>query len=381
MLGTDFLSANRGCGALGYSTIYILNQICREKEEPLEVYSAVHTMGSLSLPADMNVSVSLFLISPKKWEFWKQLQKVFRECDFIIDFTGGDSFSDIYGNKRFYLGSFIKQLAIWSGTPFIMGPQTIGPFQSGAARRFAVHILDKAADCWTRDRLSQAYMEELCGRMPSLTTDVAFSLPTVRNTEICSDKIKIGFNPSGLLWSKNRSFQADKHIRADYREYVTQVLENLTADPQYQVYLLPHVFTRGDSSGENDLHACQEIHALFPDTEIIEDYDSPMEAKGVIAQMDVFIGARMHATIAAFSSGVATIPFSYSRKFEGLYHDLGYPYLISGEKTSTEDAVKTTLQWVKDANLLREKIALAAPCIESKKTDFYTALKNLRDSR
>ena len=114
---------------------------------------------------------------------------------------------------------------------------------------------------------------------------------------------------------------------------------------------------------------------------IIDDYDSPMEAKGVIAQMDVFIGARMHATIAAFSSGVATIPFSYSRKFEGLYHDLGYPYLISGEKTSTEDAVKTTLQWIKDANLLREKIALAAPCIESKKKDFYTAMKNLKDER
>ena len=378
MLGTDFLSANRGCGALGYSTIFILNQLCRENGESLEIYSAVHTMGELSLPADLNVSVSLFLISPKKWSFWTQLRKTFRDCDFIIDFTGGDSFSDIYGNKRFYLGSFIKQLAIWSGTPFIMGPQTIGPFRSGAAGRFAAHILTKAADCWTRDRLSQTYMEELCGRIPSLTTDVAFSLPTIQKIKIQSSKIKIGFNPSGLLWSKNRSFQADKHIRTDYREYVKQVIGNLSANPEYQVYLLPHVFSHGDFSGENDLTACREIHEMFPDTEIIADYDSPMEAKGVIAQMDVFIGARMHATIAAFSSGVATIPFSYSRKFEGLYHDLDYPYLISGEKISTEDAVTTTLQWVKEANLLRDKIALAAPCIESKKKDFYTALKNLK---
>ena len=378
MLGTDFLSANRGCGALGYSTICILNQICREKKEPLEIYSAVHTMGELSLPADVNASVTLFVISPKKWGFWKQLLRTFRNCDFIIDFTGGDSFSDIYGNKRFYLGSFIKQLAIWSGTPFIMGPQTIGPFQSWSAKRFAVHILNRAADCWTRDKLSQAYMEKISGRIPSLTTDVAFSLPTVQTIKVCSEKIKIGFNPSGLLWSKNNSFQADKHIRTDYREYVKQVMENLTAHPEYQVYLLPHVFIKGESFSENDLHACEEIHAMFPDTEIISDYNSPMEAKGVIAQMDVFIGARMHATIAAFSSGVATIPFSYSRKFEGLYHDLDYPYLISGKQMSTEDAVETTLKWINDKNSLCEKIALATPCVESKKNDFYMALKHIR---
>ena len=33
----------------------------------------------------------------------------------------------------------------------------------------------------------------------------------------------------------------------------------------------------------------------------------------------------MHATIGAISSGVATIPFSYSRKFEGLFGNLEYP--------------------------------------------------------
>lgn len=377
MLGTDFLSSNRGCGALGYSTVYILSKLCEERKEPLEIYSAVHTMGKLALPENAEISADIFQIRPRKLFFWRKLLEVFHKCDFIIDFTGGDSFADLYGNKRFYLASVIKQLALWSRTPFIMGPQTIGPFHSGVARRFAAHILRKADACWTRDRMSQAYMEEICGRVPSLTTDVAFSLPTAVTMKIQSEKKKIGFNPSGLLWSKNRSFQADKHITIDYRDYVKQVIGTLAEDPRYQVYLLPHVFDKQCNFEENDLKACREIHEMFPSSIIIQDYDSPMEAKGVISQMDVFIGARMHATIGAFSSGVATIPFSYSRKFEGLYHDLDYPYLISGEKMNTEDAVQTTLKWIENDDLLRQKVTLAGPCIESRKTEFFTMLKNL----
>lgn len=42
--------------------------------------------------------------------------------------------------------------------------------------------------------------------------------------------------------------------------------------------------------------------------------------------MDFFAGARMHACIAAVSSGVPVYPLAYSRKFNGLFVEtLGYP--------------------------------------------------------
>ena len=50
-----------------------------------------------------------------------------------------------------------------------------------------------------------------------------------------------------------------------------------------------------------------------------------MEAKSHISGMDFFIGSRMHACIAAYSSGVPVFPLGYSRKFTGLFAEkLGY---------------------------------------------------------
>ena len=63
--------------------------------------------------------------------------------------------------------------------------------------------------------------------------------------------------------------------------------------------------------------------------------------------MDVFIGARMHATIGAFSSGVATIPTAYSRKFKGLYENLGYKYVVDLATLNTQEAVELTIEYVR----------------------------------
>lgn len=62
--------------------------------------------------------------------------------------------------------------------------------------------------------------------------------------------------------------------------------------------------------------------------------------------MDLLIAARMHASIAAYSSGVPVIPFAYSRKFEGVYNDLKYPYIINGRELSTEEAVLKTINYI-----------------------------------
>ena len=64
--------------------------------------------------------------------------------------------------------------------------------------------------------------------------------------------------------------------------------------------------------------------------------------------MDVFMGSRMHSTIAAISSGVVTIPFSYCHKFESLYEKIGYKYLLSATKLSTEEALSLMKCWLSD---------------------------------
>ena len=74
----------------------------------------------------------------------------------------------------------------------------------------------------------------------------------------------------------------------------------------------------------------------------------------------------MHATIASFSAGVPVIPFSYSRKFEGLFHSLGYDYVISGTGLTTDEAVNKTLEYLKDYKMLRDKIEKSKELLEYK---------------
>ena len=117
------------------------------------------------------------------------------------------------------------------------------------------------------------------------------------------------------------------------------------------------------------MSACMSIQKEFPNINVSPYFTSPMEAKSYISNMDVFIGARMHATIAAYSSGVPTIPFAYSRKFTGLYNSLNYPYLIDGMNNTTETAIATVVDYIEK----REQIGLA---ISKEKRQLTRGLKS-----
>ncbi|MDP4120717.1 MAG: polysaccharide pyruvyl transferase family protein, partial [Bacillota bacterium] len=54
---------------------------------------------------------------------------------------------------------------------------------------------------------------------------------------------------------------------------------------------------------------------------ILETYNAP-QVKGVISQCELFIGARTHATIAAYSTTVPTLVLGYSVKAKGIARDL-----------------------------------------------------------
>lgn len=366
LLGTDFSSNNRGCGALGYASVEILNSVCKEKGVNLEVYAFLYRLDPKPQINDPNVVMHYIIIKPKKIAFWKQAVQVFNKCDFVWDFTGGDSFSDIYGIKRFILNSAVKELAILCKTKFFMAPQTIGPFEKKLALLWAKHILKKSDICFVRDSISEEYVKNTFGVVPMVTTDVAFALPYPEAELRTKDKICVGLNPSGLLWDGTKEFCVSKHIKVDYKEYIKGVLSFLCNQGDYEVFLIPHSFSKKLEYPENDYRACLELNKMFPSTKLLCDFETPMEAKQAISSMDVFIGARMHATIAAFSTGVVTIPFSYSRKFEGLYQDLLYPFVISATRMETQEAVDKTLKWIADRDLLSEKMRDASIIVKEK---------------
>jgi polysaccharide pyruvyl transferase WcaK-like protein len=93
--------------------------------------------------------------------------------------------------------------------------------------------------------------------------------------------------------------------------------------------------------------------------------------------MDIFLGARMHSTIGAFSAGVPVIPFSYSRKFEGLFQSLEYPYVLNARELDTNACLKKTIEWIDNCSILALDMNEGHKIIQSRTANFTERLDSL----
>jgi polysaccharide pyruvyl transferase WcaK-like protein len=108
-------------------------------------------------------------------------------------------------------------------------------------------------------------------------------------------------------------------------------------------------------------------------------FDSPSEAKSYIAGMDFFMGARMHACIAALSSGVPVVPMAYSRKFKGLFGALGYDYTVECT-TESADAIETRIVAAFEARgALKEEVQAAMTLGLERLATYEEALGRIMD--
>ena len=342
LMGFDFECPNKGCEALSYSFVALLKRIY--PNEKLEISNLTHKDSLGIFPKKFpEIKFIHYRATYKSLSFYLKLMDCFRRADVIFDITYGDIFSDIYGEKWLLKTNIFKQMAIMSKTPLILLPQTYGPFKNLKLKKWSLYLVGKSTKAFSRDKISQEYIKNECGVDIETVTDLAFALPfDAEMYHLESNKIKVGLNVSSLLWeggfTKNNQFG----LKVDYQKYCRELIQRLLQTRKYEIHLIPHVIEDVENAPENDLRPCRDLHAEFPETIIAPAFSTPVEAKSYIHQMDIFLGARMHATIGAFSSGVTTIPFSYSRKFEGLYNSLSYPFLISGTKLSTEEALDKT---------------------------------------
>ncbi len=375
LIGLEIGNENLGCVALTYSFLNILEKIGRELGAVMHV-TAVSYSDDRYQCNDVIKSYDVIRVHPKQFAFWKELKNNFKAADIVFDFTLGDSFSDIYGAERYIKTNLLKMVAEKNNPRFVLGPQTYGPYAKRWAKNWAAIIICRAYKVYSRDMQSAEIIKGLCGRNLNVVTDVAFGLPYTKKELGETDKVRVAFNPSGLLWRGGYTGNNQFGLSIDYQEYCKKVIENLSNNPKYDVYLITHVGVK-DEATENDYEICKKLHEMYPKTHVVEGIDSPIAAKNHISAMDVLIAARMHATVAGVSSGVATVPVAYSRKFMGLYDNIGYNYVLDVKELSTEKSVEQTLEWVSDYNKLRDNALAAKDEVQRKLQLFADDLANV----
>ena len=295
--------------------------------------------------------------------------------DVVGDVRGGDSFSDIYGLKRFVLAF----LPVWSvllikGT-MVQFPQTYGPFKSPVARWLARFILRKSSVIIARDRRSQAAAQALVapGREILLSPDVAFSLDVCRPDAVVTDPPLsgpvppgvLGLNVNGLMWNGGYTRDNMFGLKMDYAGFLKQLLPLLLDEHAGEVWLIPHTFA--ETGGvESDPAASHQLRdslpvALRPRVRIVTREYNQHEMKGVIGQCDFFIGSRMHACIAALSQGVPCVGVAYSMKFAGVFESVGAGgWVVDGREVGNDEAVARILELYRQRDALRGPLGQAA---------------------
>lgn len=284
------------------------------------------------------------------------------ETDLVVDITGGDSFSDIYGLRRFLLGVLEKWLVILFGKKLVMLPQTYGPFSRPVTRALARHILDYATLVYSRDHNGVNYIKNLLntentdGKIKFLP-DVGFVLDSHRpeNTNISSlEMIKakgtvlVGLNISGLLfhggYTRNNMFG----LKTDYSELIYKIIKMLLEEEKLIVLLIPHVFPPAGYEVESDPEAClevyKELNGKYPSRIFLTQgaYDHN-EIKYIIGLCDFFIGSRMHACVAALSQGIPAVGLAYSKKFWGVFQSVDAEQLVVDMRHAKTDDILTTI--------------------------------------
>jgi len=263
----------------------------------------------------------------------------------VLDISGGDSFTDIYGLKRFQAMALTKKMALNTGVPLVLLPQKLGPFRDPELGAEAVDILRRAAAVWVRDAQSFQFLQEHLGSdfdpaRHRLAVDVAVTLPqkTPENLSpqvhrlltptLKSDFPLAGLNVSGLLCNNASEARRTFDLAASHNEQTEALARSLLkSDPSLRLLLIPHVH-KHETDAESDLAACRRLQRRLGARAgnrvyILEQELNAMELKWVLSKLDWFAGARMHATIGAFSSGVPTLGLGYTDKAQGVFDECG----------------------------------------------------------
>ena len=161
----------------------------------------------------------------------------------------------------------------------------------------------------------------------------------------------VGINLSPMVIEKETS---PGMAMANYQVLIDYILR----ETDMGVALIPHVvwdFT-------DDRIPLRELYRKYQHTGrvvMVEDHNC-MELKGIISQCSFFVGARTHATIAAYSTGVPTLVVSYSVKARGIARDL----------FGTEDGYVLPVQNLKEEN----ELLTAFKCIMDHESDIRRML-------
>ncbi len=166
----------------------------------------------------------------------------------------------------------------------------------------------------------------------------------------------IGINFSPLVLGKNKNSN----------NAMINLINHILETTEFTIALTPHVI----QDGNNDYEILKTFYDKFKDTGrviLLPGNLNAIQYKGYIGRMKYFIGARTHATIAAYSSFVPTMVLGYSVKSKGIAKDLfGEEKLVLGinDISDSQKLITNFEIMIKEEESIRKQLQKTIPDIK-----------------
>ena len=257
-----------------------------------------------------------------------------KKADAVLS-LGGDNYI-----KRPFFHIAQTDLAEDLKIPAILWCASVGPFTGSARYQKSVfNHLRNLSGIFVRETVSQQYLADNGVKdNVYLVEDPAFLMePEMPDGELVENLSRnaIGISLSNLFLSHTRF--SENHEDAVYR--IVEAVRQRFGRP---IILVPHcVQNRHDDHALLD-GVLKNNARRWTDVKCLPKLWTAAQIKWAISKLHAFVGARAHATIAAFSTYVPTVSLVYSFKGEGFNHRLFncLDYVVKKEQCEPEIIVE-----------------------------------------
>ncbi|GGP05317.1 hypothetical protein GCM10010992_20920 [Cloacibacterium rupense] len=251
-----------------------------------------------------------------------------------------------------------KKLILWGAS---IGQEDLSPAKIEDLQRFDLLL--------ARETITESVLKNAGCKNVKLVADGAFLMEKTELPlpEKFLENKTVGFNFSPLVFARN----------PPSKEAAFLLIDHILRTTDFTIALVPHVTIKIS----NDYETLKEFFEKYKETNrvfLLPDHLNATEYKGYIAKMRFFIGARTHATIAAYSIGVPTMVLGYSVKSKGIAQDLfGEEKLVLGlnEISDAQKLIASFEEMKAEEDLIKEVLKKRIPEIKemSRKAKGYLA--------
>ena len=387
---------NHGCEAIARGTIEILR---RTFGASIQIRYAAHDskqtcIEDVSLLGYDNVDPIPFFVPLTKYSrMWFEyqsnrflntsfggalghLQSSISECGAALA-IGGDNYSLDYG----YPERFVQfdRLVLGQRKPLVYWCSSVGPFSADQKyeQRMKAHF-GRVTAILARESGTVGYLRSLgITDNVHLVADPGFVMQAVRPDAASfvldqNDFIGINFSTTvgRLLLQDHRESDPTQYAKvlrfldqsAEYEQVCRRYAEiTIALINRYgeNIVFVPHV-TGGPHCDYEFMNRIAELVESYgyPQPVVAPNHLTAPEYKWIISQARLFIGARTHSTIAAFSSGVPTISLAYSLKARGLTQDMygTDSFCLPGKDAAPESILRLVEKLLEEEKFYREKV-------------------------